>query len=75
GYIRDELIGMHVSQWDCGSTAVEEKMEIIRSQWQSTTRSLFQTRHRRKDGTTYDAEISGIVIDLNGQKVLFNSTR
>jgi len=75
GYSRDELIGMHMSQWDCGSTTVEEKMEIIRSQWQSTTRSLFQTRHRRKDGSTYDAEISGIVIDLNGQKVLFNSTR
>ncbi|WP_262966208.1 PAS domain S-box protein [Methylobacter psychrophilus] len=74
GYSHEEMMGMHVSQWDAG-TCESEPMNIVRTQFEQPVRFQFETRHRRKDGTIYDAEISGYPIDLNGQPVLFNSTR
>jgi diguanylate cyclase (GGDEF)-like protein/PAS domain S-box-containing protein len=75
GYSRDELMGMNVSQWDCGFSSQEELMAAFRRQFPHPKRSLFQTRHRRKDGSIYDAEISGCPLELDGAMVLFNSTR
>lgn len=74
GYAREELIGMHVSQWDvnfCETDAVA----IVQAQFDSKNRVEFESRHRRKDGSEYDAEISGIPIELNGVWFLFNATR
>ncbi len=75
GYARDEMIGMHVAEWDCGFASHDELMAAFRLQFDHPARSLFQTRHRRKDGSIYDAEVSGCPIQLDGATVLFNSTR
>ena len=75
GYSRDELMGMNVSQWDCGFSSQEDMMAAFRQQFTHPTRALFQSRHRRKDGSVYDAEISGYPIQWGGTMVLFNSTR
>ncbi len=75
GYSRDELMGMNVSQWDCGFGSQEDMMAAFRQQFTHPTRALFQSRHRRKDGSVYDAEISGYPIQWGGTMVLFNSTR
>jgi diguanylate cyclase (GGDEF)-like protein/PAS domain S-box-containing protein len=75
GYSRGELIGMNVSQWDCGFNSKDELLNVVREQFAHPKRSLFQTRHRRKDGSIYDVEISGYPIQLDGSMVLFNSAR
>ncbi len=75
GYPREEVIGMNVVQWDAHFTGPDEAMTLVRDQFQKPGRSQFETKHRRKDGTLFDVEVSGIRIDLEGKTVLFNSSR
>jgi diguanylate cyclase (GGDEF)-like protein/PAS domain S-box-containing protein len=75
GYTREEMIGMNVAQWDCGFKSHDEMMAAFRRQLDRQVRSIFQSRHRRKDGSIYDVEISGYPIQLDGTKILFNSSR
>lgn len=74
GYNREEMIGMHVSQWDVGIPE-SELMEVVNAQFKKTTRFQFESQHRRKDGTIYDVELSGCSIEFDGEWVLFNSVR
>ena len=56
GYSREELPGMHIAQLDA-----EESPEVIASRShriKSSGGDKFETRHRRKNGTLWDAEIS-----------------
>ncbi|CAK0760660.1 two-component system, sensor histidine kinase [Gammaproteobacteria bacterium] len=75
GYPRDELIGMNVTQWDCGFENNDQLMAAFHAQFKSKTHLLFETRHRRKDGSIYDVEISGYPIELGGEQFIFNSSR
>ena len=63
GYQRDEIIGMNVSQWDAFFIG-NELLIALRQQFNQSTRSLFETRHRRKDGSLYDVEVSGFPLEL-----------
>jgi PAS domain S-box-containing protein len=74
GYDRSEIIGMNVCEWDTELNR-DEVINLVRQQLARPVRSEFERRHRRKDGTTYAAEISGYPLELNGRQVLFNSTR
>lgn len=74
GYRRDEVIGMHVSQWDDHFTG-PELTHKLQEQFASLTRTQFETRHRRKDGGTIEVEVSGYPLELDGRPVLFNSSR
>jgi diguanylate cyclase (GGDEF)-like protein/PAS domain S-box-containing protein len=75
GYRRDEIIGMNVAQWDSGFADPEQLMKAIREQFSNQVRSQFETRHRCKDGTVFPVEVSGYPLLLDGQPVLFNSSR
>ena len=74
GYSREEMIGMHVTRWDAllDSAAL---VDVLKGQFERQVRSLFETRHRRKDGSVFDVEISGFPLELDGKPVLFNSSR
>jgi diguanylate cyclase (GGDEF)-like protein/PAS domain S-box-containing protein len=74
GYERNEVIGMHVSQWDAQFIG-DELMQSVRRQFVEKVRSQFETRHRRKDGAVFDVEVSGYPLELDGKPVLFNSSR
>ena len=74
GYSRDEVIGMHASKWDSNFTDVEIS-SLVAKQLTSKTRTQFETRHRRKNGTEFDVEVSGYPVELLGNQVLFNSSR
>ncbi|TAN67658.1 MAG: PAS domain S-box protein [Methylobacter sp.] len=74
GYRRDEMIGMNVAQWD-GNHSEAECLQLIRQQLATQRRALFETRHRRKDGSLIDVEVSGSPLELDGKPVLFNSSR
>jgi diguanylate cyclase (GGDEF)-like protein/PAS domain S-box-containing protein len=74
GYQREELIGKHVSLWD-SNFSEEELEQVIKQQFLKEERSQFETRHRCKDGTVIDVEVSGFPLELDSRKVLFNSSR
>ncbi|MGZ4954036.1 MAG: sensor domain-containing protein [Methylobacter sp.] len=74
GYRRDEMIGMNVAQWDVTFIG-SELLQVVRQQFEKPVRSQFETRHRRKDGTIYDVEVSGFPLELDGKPALFNSSR
>lgn len=74
GYSRDELIGKNVAQWDAVFSG-HEIVSNIAKQITSQTRSEFETYHRRKDGTVFAVEISGMPLELDGKMVVFNSSR
>lgn len=74
GYSRDEMIGMNVTQWDATFPA-SEIPQVIRQQLSKKGRSQFETRHKRKDGSVFDVEISGYPLELDGKPALFNSSR
>jgi diguanylate cyclase (GGDEF)-like protein/PAS domain S-box-containing protein len=74
GYTREQMMGMNVSQWDAqlGSAGLTQALE---EQFKLGARAQFETRHRRKDGTTFRVEISGFPLQLDGKPVLFNAAR
>jgi diguanylate cyclase (GGDEF)-like protein/PAS domain S-box-containing protein len=74
GYAREEMLGMNVSRWDAGLTG-GELAEALRRQIAHRERSQFESRHRRKDGTVFDVEVSGYPIEFDGGTVIFNSSR
>ncbi|MGC2164661.1 MAG: EAL domain-containing protein [Gallionella sp.] len=75
GYTRDEVIGMNVSQWDTGFPDPSSLGAKIRQQLENPVRAQFETRHRRKDGTIFDVEVSGFTLALDGKPVIFSSSR
>ncbi len=74
GYSREELMAANVSKWDA-QWSPEDLKRVVKEQIAKPERSVFETRHRRRDGSVIDVEISGNPIELDGQRVLFNSAR
>ncbi len=75
GYTRDELSGMNVSQWDAQWSAEEVKQVVGRLKQSTTAPTIFETRHRRRDGRVIDVKISSIGVELDGKPVLYCSAR
>ena len=74
GYQYDEVIGMNVADWDA-QLSEGELTVAIRNQFAKQDRVQFESRHRRKDGSVFDVEISGHPLELEGKPALFNSSR
>lgn len=74
GYDRAEVEGMHVSAWDALEPA-DRLASFIPQLFARAETTTFETRHRRKDGSVFDVEVSGCPIDMNGRRVLFHSSR
>ncbi len=73
GYSRQETLGMHVSQWDAQWSAEQLVGDILPGLL--AKKSIFETRHRRRDGEIRDVEISSIGAELEGRRVLFAAAR
>ena len=56
GYTQEELLGMHVSELEAVEHAAETVAHIERIVERGG--DLFESRHRRKDGTLWDVEVS-----------------
>jgi len=74
GYQHDEMIGMNVRQWDA-QFSDSELPQVICEHSNRQTQFQFETTHRRKDGSIFNVEISGIPILLDGKTVTFYSSR
>ncbi|SFM29056.1 PAS domain S-box protein [Methanolobus profundi] len=68
GYSMDEVLKLHVWDWENNSTR-EEIIEIIKDVDESG--HTFETRHRCKDGTLLDIEVSSNGAIFGGQKLAF----
>ena len=70
GYTRDELIGRHITDFEAEESTTRTKKHM---QWIIENGSdLFETRHRRKDGSIWNVEISMSYLDVEeGQFVSF----
>ena len=74
GYAREELIGQTVAAWDANFPPAELE-EVVAQQFEKVEVSTFKTRHRHKNGSIIDVEVTGLRIDLDGRSVLYNSSR
>lgn len=74
GYTREEMLGMHLAEWDVYFNQ-EELRQAFQHHFNSPARFQFESRHRRKDGTVIDVEISGYPMLLDGKSALFASSR
>jgi diguanylate cyclase (GGDEF)-like protein/PAS domain S-box-containing protein len=64
GYSEEELIGMRVSDIDAQETP-EQTLEHIRKIIEQG-RDVFETQHRRKDGSIWDVEVNASFIEDGG---------
>ncbi len=72
GYRPEELVGLHTWDYDADLTEAQ-----IRSGFAdlSTTHNSFESRHRRKDGTTYDVEVTATGTVVKGESVVLTVCR
>lgn len=68
GYSMEEVKRLSVWDWDCDWTR-ERVLEAIRQVGPSGAH--FSARHRRKDGTLFDVELSNNGAEVAGQKLVF----
>ncbi len=68
GYTPEEVLKLSVWDWEF-QFPPEQVAEMIRTV--DETGDHFETRHRRKDGTTFDVEISTNAAICSGQKLIF----
>jgi len=72
GYDRATLLTMHVYDLRDPATVVAVATQMAQA---DTGGILFETRHRRKDGTTFPVEVSSIGADISGERVLLSIIR
>ena len=68
GYTRDELLSMHISDLDAIEESAETAERIKRIIANGS--EIFETCHRRKDGSVFDVEVSTTYLDENGGKFI-----
>lgn len=72
GYKRQELLSMNVADWDAGFSPDSLKDKV---QQTFNAPDIFETKHRRKDGTIIDVEISAQPVWIDNQLYLWNASR
>lgn len=65
GYPRNELIGMSMRQFSAESVHARIESDLTRT---GEGVALYETTHRRKDGTTFPVEVSARHIDIKGHR-------
>ncbi len=75
GYTRAELMGRPLSSWDAGGLGPAALAAAYRRVLESNERCEFHSRHRRRDGSLIDVEISTFPLTIEGRRLVFNSSR
>ena len=68
GYSREELLGMQPRDFDAGLD--EASIKHLSERIAESDRLTFETRHRRKDGTSFPVEIHAAQFEQGGRKHL-----
>lgn len=72
GYTKEEIVNLHTWDWE-GTTTEEEIRDSFKDF--ATVSACFETIHSRKDGTTYNAEVSACGSEVAGEKYVICVTR
>ncbi len=67
GYTVSELLGMDILE--LRSPEARADFEATRAAYESQAKLVFQTVHRRKDGTTFPVEVSSRWVQVGGQRL------
>ncbi len=74
GYGREEVLGMNVRQWEARYDS-EEMATLLERLFSEGASTCLQTRHRRKDGSVIEVELTVSPLTLDDRDVLFVSSR
>ncbi|OGS97786.1 MAG: hypothetical protein A3H99_09295 [Gallionellales bacterium RIFCSPLOWO2_02_FULL_59_110] len=72
GYAEEELLTMNLAQLNA-QWSKEELLEKIAALQESNP--IFETRHRRRDGSIFDVEVSATRMEINGERLVFGAVR
>jgi diguanylate cyclase (GGDEF)-like protein/PAS domain S-box-containing protein len=72
GYSPEAMKGMHVYDWDVAHSKEEAVLHIRNTPTEPMT---FETLHKRKDGTVFDASITAAKINIDGKELVYASVR
>lgn len=72
GYSREEMLRLNVTDWDAYKTPDEIRGNITQL---LSGQAVFESVHRRRDGSFFDVELSIIGVELEGVKYLYCSCR
>jgi len=72
GYAPEEATGLNVADWNA-----QWPIDELRAKFKSMVgkSAVFETRHRRKDGTLIDVEVSTAGVGIDGQHLFFATSR
>ncbi len=73
GYTPEETARLNVADWDAQFTY--EQLQQLLHDYISLKSGVLETRHRRKDGSIYDVEISSSVVEWEGEILRFCACR
>jgi PAS domain S-box-containing protein len=72
GYTSEEMLGLYI--WDFEATMTEAEIRANFANLLNTS-TIIETRHRRKDGTVYDVEVSIGSTMVGGEPMVFTISR
>lgn len=72
-YSRDELLAMNIG--DIDPNYDREGFQFFWAPRPEEETLLFETKHRRKDDTSFPVEVNGIAFELEGEKLLYGVAR
>ncbi|MDP2760254.1 MAG: EAL domain-containing protein [Sideroxyarcus sp.] len=72
GYTAAELLTMNAAQWEAQWTAAQIKANIGAL---GSNAAMLETRHRRRDGSIIDAEVSIVKVNVDGRQLVYCSSR
>ena len=73
GYTREEVLHLHVADWDAQWSPAELQLKIREVLANPTT--TFETGFRIKDGTIREVEVSAVGVTLEGKKYIYSAAR
>jgi len=73
GYTRDELMAMTLKELDAPEYATEINTRV--RELMEKGHAIFESAHRRKDGSVMPVEVSARFLDLGGRKLVLASVR
>lgn len=73
GYTMEEMTSLSVYDWDV--MIPQNELPALMRGISSSEPICFETKHRRKDGSIYDASITAIKIIVDGTELLYASAR
>jgi PAS domain S-box-containing protein len=72
GYSDKEMQNLKISDWDIKYKDEELEKLLSKISQESTT---FETIHKRKDGSTYNASITAVTIDIEDEELIYAAVR